>query len=190
MKILDHRRVRLLALDVLLFENRGGRARASREKEQQVVLEVEQGLLGDFQWRGFHAAIWQKTKAGDTTIGRDILVLFANWFAQFLELDAAGLLRQLGRMHQVLLQGVKGFEQRGRKASRRAQPRARRDIGHAGDLKVPLVDVNQPQRLPDNRMLDFTDRGRLFQLGIFEEETFSKPAVDIDVDIFVDRGRN
>jgi hypothetical protein len=39
-------------------------------------------------------------------------------------------------------------------------------------------------------MLDLINRGRFLEAGVLEQKPVHEPAVDIDVDIFVDRGRN
>ena len=63
-------------------------------------------------------------------------------------------------MNQVLLAGVQRLEQGGREAARRAQAGAGGDVRHAGDLQVRHVDIQQPQRLADDGVLDLIDARR------------------------------
>src|SRR5436853_7685094 len=93
-------------------------------------------------------------------------------------------------MDQVLLQGMKGFEQRGGKTTRRSQAGAGRDVRHAGNLQVSLLNSYQLQGFPNNRMLDFINRGRLLEMGILQKEPIHETAMNINVDMLVDRRRN
>ncbi len=63
-----------------------------------------------------------------------------------------------------------------------------RDIGHARDLQIPFLHAHQLERFPDDGVLDFVDRGYFLQMGILQEKTIHKPAMNCDIDVFVDRG--
>jgi hypothetical protein len=89
-------------------------------------------------------------------------------------------------MHQIFAQGVEGFEQRRCETSRRAQSRPRRDIGHAGNLKISFLYTRQLERFPDDRMFDFLDTAYFFEMGILQQKTFYKPAMNSDVHVLVD----
>jgi hypothetical protein len=39
-------------------------------------------------------------------------------------------------------------------------------------------------------MLDFVDRGYFLEMGILQKKTIHKPAMNSDIDVFVDRGGN
>src|SRR6476646_6561110 len=93
-------------------------------------------------------------------------------------------------MDEILLQGMKRFQQRRRKTAGRSQSCPGRDIRHAGYLQVPFLDVDELKRLSNDRMFDVIDRGRFLQAGILEKESVAESTVDIYIDIFVDRGRD
>src|SRR5207302_278625 len=81
-------------------------------------------LGADAQRPGLDLAVGQELEAGQPAVGGDVLVLLADRLAEAVDLDVAGLLRQVARVDQVLLVGVQRLEQRGREAARRAQPGA------------------------------------------------------------------
>ena len=86
----------LLRLVVLILEDRRGGARVAGEEEQQVVLEVEEGFLGDLARAEFHAAVLVEREGCDAADRGDILVLFADGLAELVDLDVAGLLGEVG----------------------------------------------------------------------------------------------
>jgi len=48
-----------------------------------------------------YSIVRQKLKTSDPAIGRDVLILFTYWFAQFFDLDTAGLLGQFSRLNRI-----------------------------------------------------------------------------------------
>ena len=94
-----------------------------------------------------------KAKAGDAAIGRDELVLLADRLAQSIDLDMAGLLRELPRADDASLVGVKRAQQRRREAAGRPEPGAGRDIGQLVISILSVTPVNR-QGLAHDWMLD------------------------------------
>ncbi len=95
-QIVEHGLVVLLRFVVLILEDGGGTAGVAGEEEEQVVFEVEEGLFGDFHRAIFDPAIFVKREGGDAADGCDVLILFTDGFTEFVELDIAGLLREVG----------------------------------------------------------------------------------------------
>ena len=98
-----------------------------------------------------------KRKGRDATDGGDVLVLLADGLTEFVELDVAGLLGELGGGNQALLRRVEGLEQGGGEAARGAEAGAAGDIGHRGELEVGIGHAGEFQGLADDRMLDLVD---------------------------------
>src|SRR5208282_3737961 len=138
MQVLDHRLVELPRPAVLILEDRSGAARIAGEEEQQIVLEIETRLVGDLERLGIDPAGRIDAEAGDAAIGGDVLVLLADRLAQQVDLDMAGLLRELLRRHEALPVGMQRLEERGREAARGAEARTCPNVGHAGELEVRL----------------------------------------------------
>jgi hypothetical protein len=56
-------------------------------------------------------------EASQPSVGRDVLVLLADWLAEALDLDVAGELCKLARVQQSSPVGIERLEQRRREAS-------------------------------------------------------------------------
>src|SRR5882724_2160625 len=91
-------------------------------------------------------------------------------------------------MDEVMLELVQHLEQARREAARRAQPRARRDVRHAGDLDTRAEDAGQTQRLADDRVLDLVDMRRALDLGVAQQHLLERRAVHGDVHVLRDGG--
>src|SRR5258706_16429244 len=113
MQIIYHALVSLLTLIILFFKDAGGGAIVSGEKEQQIIFQVVEGFSIDFEWCHLHVVIRHELEARQSSKRRYVLILFPYGLAQPANLDFASLLRQFGRMHDVLLIDVQRFEQRG-----------------------------------------------------------------------------
>src|SRR4029453_5865354 len=101
MEVVGHLLVVLAALGVLLAKDLGRRARVPGEEQQEVVLETEKGVLIDAQRPGLDLTGGLKAEARNAAVRRDVLILLADRFLQALELDVAGLFRELLRVDQV-----------------------------------------------------------------------------------------
>ena len=71
----------------------------------------------DLQRRRFDLAVGEKLETGQPAIRGDVLVLLSDRLAEAVDLDLAGLLGQLARMHEVPAIGVQRLEQRGGEAA-------------------------------------------------------------------------
>ena len=112
MQILHHCFVGLFAFVVLFLEDLRGRARIAGKEEQEVILQVIQSLFRDFQRPGLDLSVGHEFETGDAAVGRNVLVLFSNRFAQFFQLNVTGLLGEFSWMNKILTQRVQGLEQR------------------------------------------------------------------------------
>src|SRR5581483_4141829 len=186
MQIADHLGVALLALVVLLLQDFPGRARIAGKEQQQVVFEVIQGLLRNAQGVGLDGLVAPEFEAADVAIGRDVLILLADWLLEDVELDVAGLLGQLLGMDQVLSQAVQRLENRRGEAARRAKSRSSRNIRHAGDFEVLGQIADQAQTFAHDGMANLVDRRCLFQSRVLDQITVDETPVKIDVDVLVD----
>ncbi len=177
MHVVEHRLVVALGLLVLIFEDRGGAARVAGEKQQEVVLEVEERLFGNTRGAVFDAAVFVKREGGDTSDGGDVLVLFTDGFAEFVELDVAGLFGELGGGDKALLRRMERFKERGREAAGGAEAGAAGDVGHRGEFDVRIGDPCEFHRLADDRMLDLVDVVGSFEFRVFDDDPRLKRAV-------------
>ena len=186
MEVGDHLAVRFLTLRVLLPEDVRGGPGIPGEEQEQVVLEVVERLGGDLQRPGFHLFVRKKTEAGDAAEGGDILVLLADRLLEDLDLDAAGLLGQLLRMDQILLQRVERLQQRRGETPGRPEARASRHVGHAGDLQMRRPDPRRSQRFANQGMLHLVDRPDPLHVGVLDDQVLDECLVQRDIDVLVD----
>jgi hypothetical protein len=185
-----HPGVLLLALAVLLLEDRTRRPRVAGEEEEEVVFQVVEGVLVDLQGPGLDPAVGQELEASDAPERGAILVLLADRLLEEIELDAARLFGQLAGMDRVLVQRVQHLEKGRGEAARRSQARPGRDVGHAGDLQRAAVAAEESQRLPDQGVLDLLDPLHLLHLCVLEQDLRHESSVDCQVNILIDRGRH
>ncbi len=80
-------------------------------------------------------------------------------------------------------------ERRG-EAARRSESGAGWNVRHAGNLQIAFLDSSQLESFPDDRMLDLIDRRCFLELRILEEKTIDEAAMNVDVNILVDRRRD
>ena len=99
MEAFRHRRVGAPALIVLIFQNRGCRARITGEEQQQIVLQVKQRLLRNGHGRCHDRAVLREFKTGETSVRSDVLILLADGFLQNIDFDMTGLLCELMRVN-------------------------------------------------------------------------------------------
>src|SRR5262245_16288334 len=128
-------------------------------------------------------------EAREAAEGRDVLVLLADRLAEAVDLDVACLLGEILREHRATLVGVKGLQERRGEASRGSEARPRRYVGHAGELEV-LLDPDQLESLPNDRMLDVVDAVDELQLRVLQEDRAHEAVMDHDVDVSIDRRRD
>ena len=186
MHVVEHRLVVALGLLVLIFEDRGGAARVAGEKQEEVVFEIKERFFGDARGAVFDAAVFVKCEGGNASDGGDVLVLFADGFAEFVELDVAGLFGEFGGGDEALFRRVERFEERSREAAGGAETGAAGYVGHRRELDVRIGDAGEFHRFADDRMLDLVDVIGAFEFGIFDYDARLKRAVLREVDVFVD----
>jgi len=186
MHVIEHRLVVALGFLVLIFEDRGSAARVAGEKQEKVVLEIEERLFGDAGGAVFDPAVFVKREGRDPADGGDVLVLFADGFAEFVELDIAGLFGQFRGRDEALFGRVECFEERRREAARGAEAGAAGDVGHRRQLDVRIGHAGEFHRLADDGMLDLVNVVGAFEFRIFYDDPRLKRAVLREVDVFVD----
>ncbi len=103
-QVIDHAAIAAARLLILFGQNRRGRAREAGEEQQEVVFEVVEGLAGKREGRYIHASIPAEFEGGDAAKRRDVLILFSDRFAQQVDFNMAGLLRQNLPRHEILIQ--------------------------------------------------------------------------------------
>src|SRR5664280_815692 len=185
-EVVGHFRVGPFALVVLLFQNRGCGTRVAGKEQQQVVLQVEQGLFRNGQGPRFHLTIFAEFETGDAAVGCNVLVLLADRLPQNVDLDVTGLLCQLVRVNQVLLVSMQGFQERSCEAAGRTQARPSRNVGHAGNLQIARLHAYFPEGFADYGMLDVVDGGNFLKVGVLEQETIDETRVNININVLVD----
>ena len=188
MEVGNHLGVGRPALLVLLPEDVRGGPGIVGEEEQEVVFETVQRFGGDLERRGFHLLVGKKPETGDPAERGDVLVLLADRLPEGVDLDAARLLGQLLRVHQVLLQRVQGLEERGGEAAGRAEAGPGRHVGHAGDLEMGRLHPDQPEGLANQRVLHLVHGADPLQLRVLEDELLIEGLVQRDIHVLVDRG--
>ena len=186
-EIVEHRGVVALGFVVLVLEDGRRTAAVAGEKQEEIIFEVKQGLLGRHTGAVFDAAIFVKGEGGDATNGGDVLILFADGLAEFVELDIAGLFGELGGRNERALRSVEGFEEGGGKAAARAKAGAAGDVGHRGELKVRIADAGELEGFADDGMFDLVDGGDALEFRVLDNDLGLKRAVLRDVNVFVDR---
>ena len=186
-EIVEHRGVVALGFVVLVFEDRRRTAAVAGEKQEEIIFEIKERFLGRDAGTIFDAAVLVKREGGDAADGGDVLVLFADGLAEFVELDIAGLFGELGGRNERALRGVEGFEEGGGKAAARAEARAAGDVGHRGELKMRIADAGELEGLADDGMFDLIDGGDALEFRILDNDLGLKRAVLRDVNVFVDR---
>jgi hypothetical protein len=78
------------------------------------------------------------------------LTLLADGFAKDIDLDVACLLGELAARDLIVLEHVQGAQERGGEAAGRTQAGSGRDVGHAGDFQVVILDADQLHGLADD----------------------------------------
>ena len=146
------------------------------------------GVGVDFERPGFHFVVGQETEAGDAAIGRDVLVLLADRLAQQVDLDVAGLPRQLLAVDERAVMGVQRPQQRGGEAAGRAQAGAGGNVRHAGDFQVRRAQAGQLERLPHDGVLHLGDGVHVLELRVLDDQLLREGVVQGDVDVLVDGG--
>ena len=139
--------------------------------------------------RDVDRAVRVEVEAGDAAERRDVLVLLADRAAEPLDLDLAGLAAEVGRRDVVALHRVDGLEQPDRERAGGAQAGAGRDVGGRDDLHAG-ADVVGAQHLADDRVLDLVGLVDPLELAVLEEVVVGEGAVDRDVDVLGDGGRD
>src|SRR5271166_2989284 len=97
-----------------------------------------------------------------------MLILFADSFSQNIDLQSASLSSQLMRMNQVSLVCMQGSENRSRETAGRTQSRAGGDIRHAGDLKIPRLNIEHAQSFSNDRVPNLVDARCFLHLRVLE----------------------
>src|SRR6478672_2161741 len=80
-------------------------------------------------------------EAGNAAKCRDILILLAYRFFQFIDFNGAGLLGKFARMNNATRMRMERAEQSCSEASRRAKSGAGRDISERGDFNLHWVEL-------------------------------------------------
>jgi hypothetical protein len=115
--------------------------------------------------------------------------LLADPALQAIDLELAREPREIAGQQQPAFEAVQRLEQRGREATRRAEPGAGRNVGERRDLVLRFGDAHHRECFADERMLDVFEARDLFDLGVLEEHAGPERAVDRDPHVLVDRGR-
>ena len=186
-QILHHGLVHAFGFVVLLLQNLRRRARVAGEKEQQVVLQIEERFLGEFHRDDLHFSSRQKVEGSHATDRRDVLILLADGLVQFLQLDLAGLRGDLHRAHDVLFVSVQRFQQRRGETAGRTESAAGGDVGHRGDLQRAPVHLQKRARFTHDRMLQPARVLHTLKPRVFHDEVVHEGFVERDIDILVDR---
>ena len=84
---------------VLVLQDAAGAPRNSREEEQEVVFQVEEGLAVQLQRDRLDAVVRVESEAGDAAVGGDVLVLLADGLLEAVDLDLAGQSGQMAGQH-------------------------------------------------------------------------------------------
>ena len=190
MQIFDHVRIRRFGFLILFLQDRRSGAGIAGEKQQQVVLQVVPGFLGNFQRPGLHLAAGQKIETRQPPVRGDILILLADGLLEPVHLHFARLRGQFGRMHQVPLVGVQRLEQGSGEAARRPQARAGGNVRHRGQFQRLPAQSHQGEGFADDRVLQLGRLRHPFQLGILDDEVRHEGLMQGDINIFINGGGN
>src|ERR1043166_9975903 len=120
-EIVEHARVALPGLVVLVLEYRGGVARIAGEEQEKVILQIIQALGIQVERARIDAVVAIELKAGDASERGNILILFSDRLAPPVDFDVGRLLGELARMNQLLAMSIERLQQGGGEASRRAE---------------------------------------------------------------------
>src|ERR1051326_4840983 len=110
-EIVEHARVALPGLVVLVLEDRGGVARIAGEEQEKVILQIIQVLRIQVERTRVDAVVAIELEAGDAAKRGNILILFSDRLAQAIDLDVARLLGKLARMNQLLAMNIQRSEE-------------------------------------------------------------------------------
>ncbi len=187
-QVVDHRAIVLAALVVLLLQHLRRRPVEARRHHHQAVLEQVQRVVARLDRPRAHRVVLVELEHRRAAERRDVLVLLADRLLQQIDLDVAGHLGQLARVHEVPLELVQHAQQASAEAARRPEAGAGRDVGHAGDLDVTAGDAGQAQRLADDRVLDVVDLLDALDLRVAQDDLFERGLHQRHVDVLVDRG--
>src|SRR5258708_39013435 len=112
MQILQHLRFAGLRAVLLVFENGARGPVETREKQQQVVFQIEHRAAGDSQRLNVHPLVTVEGKTSDSAECGNELILLANGLAQALDLDVTSLLSQLLGVNGLVAVSMQSLQQR------------------------------------------------------------------------------
>ena len=128
-----------------------------------------------------------EAELGDSAIRGDVLVLLSDRLVQAVDLDLAGRAREVVRQDRAAAMRVERLHERGRETAGRAEAGAGGDVGERGDLDLRRAEVEHPDGLADDRMLDVVGTLDVFELRVLEEDAADERPHHGDVDVLVDR---
>ena len=114
--------------------------------------------------------------------------MLPGWMAGDVNLDMTRVLCQRLLRNLLALQLVERGKQRDEVGARRAEPGATRHVGHGRDLQA-AGEAEHLERWPDEIVLDLVWRRHLLGARVFQADVFiGRGAIDVDIDVLVDRG--
>src|SRR6476660_6506411 len=85
---------------------------------------------------------------------------------------------------------MQGLQQGRSETAGGSQTCSGRNVCHACDLQIALMNPCQLQRFSDNRMFDLSYCRRFLEMRILQEKTLHETAMNIDINVLVNRGGN
>ncbi len=172
-------------LGLLLEHGRSG-ALDARVVDDEVGLELVDHLVLQREALDLDGAIGPERQRADAAVGRDVLVLLADRLLEELDLELAGLARELLGGHELALERVQAVEQGDGEAARRAEAGVGRYVGQAVQLEA-VGDARHAQRRLEDAVPDLVDRVDDLALGIREANRVLEALRDADEHELVDR---
>src|SRR5258708_16827040 len=166
MQILEQFAVRVVGSGVLVLEDVTRAAGEAGKKQEQVILKIEQRIHAEPKWLSLNRIVLVEGKAGDATIGCNVLILLANRFAKTVDFDMTGQLREFVRMQQTFSMSVQRLNQSGCKAARRAKTSPCRNIRQSSYFNLRSLQVQRLDHLANDWMVPVFHLLYVFQLRI------------------------
>lgn len=156
-------------------------------------MQLVQNVRGHLQSPRFDSAVGIERETGYPAKGSDVGVLFSDRLTQSIDFDLARLGSQLARLNRASKVGVERLEKRRGEAPGRSEPRARGDVGKAGDFDADLVHASRAEAFADDGMpygIRAQDplRAGVFRVGILDDHLWPECPADVDIDVLVDGG--
>ena len=179
---------RVLVLDDrlgLLLEHRRRRALDAGVVDDEVRLELVDDLVAQREALDLDGAVGLERQRADAAERRDVLVLLADRLLEEIDLELAGLARELLGRDELALERVQAVEQGDREAARRAETRVGGHVGQAVELEA-AGDPGHAERRLEDAVPDLVDRVDDLALGVREADGVLEAARDADEDELVD----